>query len=127
MTVDRMGGGVRTKMTETEYKEQKERLSRYEKARDRIAVIAKVRALINNGILSINCAYDKHVDFDYLGDEFKKMLVTASKPATVEINDSREPRNGIGRANIKPTTRKTIFVAFRYIRNILLQLREGTI
>ena len=66
---------MRTKMTETEYKEQKERLSRYEKARDRIAVIAKVRALINNGILSINCACDKHVDFDYLGEEFKERLV----------------------------------------------------
>ena len=62
-------------MTEAEYKEQKERISRYEKARDRIAVITKDRDLINNGILSINCAYDKHVDFDYLGDEFKKMLV----------------------------------------------------
>ena len=62
-------------MTEAEYKEQKERISRYEKARDRIAVIVKDRTLINDGILSINCANDKHVDFDYLGEEFKERLV----------------------------------------------------
>lgn len=62
-------------MTEAEYKEQKERISRYEKARDRIAVITKDRDLINDRISSINCANDKHVDFDYLGEEFKERLI----------------------------------------------------
>lgn len=61
-------------MTESEYKEQSERLEKYKKAADRLSVITRRRAEINNGILSMNCAYDKQVNFDYLGEDFKEKL-----------------------------------------------------
>lgn len=62
-------------MAESEYKEQNARLEKYNNIRDRISVITRKKSEINNGILSINCAYDKVIDFDYLGDDFKGRLL----------------------------------------------------
>lgn len=62
-------------MTELEYKEQSERTERYKNAQDKISVIEKKKSAIQNGLLSINCAYDKQIDFDYLGDDFKQRMV----------------------------------------------------
>ncbi len=62
-------------MTITEYKEQSEKIEKYDKCTDRISVIVRNRHIIQNGILSIQCAYDKQVDFDYLGDNFKQRLI----------------------------------------------------
>lgn len=62
-------------MTESEYKKQSERLGKYKNAQDRISVIERKKSIIENGILSINCDYDKNIDFDYLGDGFKQKLV----------------------------------------------------
>ena len=66
-------------MTESEYKEQSERLGRYRKAADRLSVITQKKADISNGVISIdcvstNCDYGKQIDFEYLGEDFKKML-----------------------------------------------------
>lgn len=62
-------------MTESEYKEQSERLRAYENAQDKLSVIEKKKSAIGNGILSMNCAYDRQIDFDYLGDDFKQRLI----------------------------------------------------
>lgn len=61
-------------MTESEYKKLRGCLQKYEKEADRLSVITRKRAEINNGILSMNCAYDKQVNFDYLGEDFKEKL-----------------------------------------------------
>lgn len=62
-------------MTELEYKEQSERMKRYKNAQDRISVIEKKKSAIQNGLSSMNCAYDKRIEFDYLGEDFKQRLV----------------------------------------------------
>lgn len=64
-------------MTESEYKEQNERIKKYENAQDRICAIEKNKYKIRNGLLSINCAYDRQVDFDYLGDDFKERMINS--------------------------------------------------
>lgn len=62
-------------MTELEYKEQSERLEKYKKAEDKISVISRKKSEISNGILSIRCAQNKEVNFNYLGDDFKERLL----------------------------------------------------
>lgn len=64
-------------MTELEYKEQGERVEKYKNAQDKISVIEKKKSAIENGISSMNCAYDRQIDFDYLGDYFKQRLICA--------------------------------------------------
>ncbi len=61
-------------MTDTEYKELSDRIEKYKKCADKISVIEKKKLAIRNGILSIQCAYDKQIDFNYLGDNFKQRL-----------------------------------------------------
>lgn len=62
-------------MTDAEYKEQNERIKKYNKCTDRISVIESKKSAIQNGILSIQCVYDKQINFDYLGDDFKEKIV----------------------------------------------------
>lgn len=64
-------------MTESEYKEQSERIKKYENAQGRICAIEKKKSAIQNGLLSMNCVYDRQVDFDYLGDDFKERLINS--------------------------------------------------
>lgn len=61
-------------MTELEYKKQSERIERYKNVQDKISVIEKKKSAIQNGLLSMNCAYDRQIDFDYLGEDFKQKL-----------------------------------------------------
>lgn len=62
-------------MTDIEYKEQSERVGKYNKCSDKVSVIEKKKSAIQNGILSIQCSGDKQIDFDYLGNDFKKRLI----------------------------------------------------
>ena len=62
-------------MTEKEYKELQARLEKYKCAEDRISVLERKKSSIQNGIMLITCAYQRQVDFDYLGDDFKERLV----------------------------------------------------
>lgn len=62
-------------MTESEYKEQSERLKKFKSAQDEISAIENRKAKIRNGILSINCDYNKEVDFKYFGDDFEERLI----------------------------------------------------
>ena len=52
-------------MTDVEYKEQNERVEKYNKCADRISVIEKKKALIKSGIIYIQCRF-RAVDFDCL-------------------------------------------------------------
>lgn len=61
-------------MTDIEYKEQNERVEKYNKCADMISVIEKKKSAIQCGISSIQCAY-RNIDFDYLVDNFKKRLI----------------------------------------------------
>ena len=62
-------------MTELEFEKQENRILKYKNAIDKIAAIENKKAKIKNGILSIKCAYDKDIDFEYLGNEFKERLI----------------------------------------------------
>lgn len=62
-------------MTNIEYKDQSERIEKYKKCSGRIFSIEKKKFAIQNGILSIQCSYDKQIDFDYLGEDFKQRLI----------------------------------------------------
>ncbi len=62
-------------MTDIEYKEQSERVEKYNKCADKVSVIEEKKSAIQNGILSIQCSRDKQIDFDYLGDNFKQRLI----------------------------------------------------
>lgn len=64
-------------MTELECREQSERVKKYNSAQDRISVIEKKKSAIRNGLFSMNCAYERNIDFDYFGDEFKQRLIDA--------------------------------------------------
>lgn len=61
-------------MTELEYKNQSERIEKYKNVQDKISVIEKKKSAIQNGLLSMNCAYGRQIDFDYLGEDFRQRL-----------------------------------------------------
>lgn len=61
-------------MTESECKEQSERLEKYRNMQDKISVIVKKKSQISSGIISIKCMGSNVVDFDYLGDDFRERL-----------------------------------------------------
>lgn len=61
-------------MTESEFTKQNMRVEKYKNEYGKIGVIENKRTAISNGILSIQCEYNRTIDFDFLGDYFKERL-----------------------------------------------------
>lgn len=71
-------------MTESEYKEQRERLEKYKRAENRISDISKMKSVISTGIISINCSCGKEIRLNNFGEEFEEKL----SKAIIELLDS---------------------------------------
>lgn len=62
-------------MTESEYKQQIERINQYNAAINKISIISEKKQLIIDDGLAFVCSENRWIYFDYLGEDFKQRLI----------------------------------------------------